>query len=124
MRRTYYRHSGGGIAAIIALLFGFRVVLAVLGVAFAVIGSVIAGLAAAFSGVMAGIGSALSGMFAGSEVLGGLAVGTAIGLIAHRMIRAKKEQNARAAETETKAEEKAEPRETEVAETPHYRFYA
>lgn len=99
MRR---RSMGGGLLGLFGLLFGLRVILALLGVAGVVIGAVFSGLAAAFSGVIHAFGSVLSGMFSGSAALGGVAMGIMIGLILYRMIRQKKEEQVTAAEKEAK----------------------
>ena len=111
-----------GLLGRFGLLIGIRVAIAVLGIAVVVIGSVFTGLAAVFSGVIGAIGSVFSEVFAGSTVMAGVAVGTAIGLIAYRMIRAKKEETT--VRDEEKKKEKAETTGTGFVETPHYRFYA
>ena len=111
-----------GLLGLFGLLIGIRVAIAVLGIATVVIGAVLTGMAAVFSGLIAAIGSVFSEVFAGSTVMAGVAVGTVIGLIAYRMIRAKKEENG--AREETQKKETAETTGSEFVETPHYRFYA
>ena len=89
--RRMRRSPGACLAGLIGLLIGIRVIAAVLGVAGIVIGAVFTGLAAAFTGILSGIGSLLFGLFSGSAASGGVAAGIAIGLIAYRMIRKRKE---------------------------------
>ena len=102
-RRTHRRAgAGSGLLGIFGLLIGIRVILSLIGVAGVVIGAVFTGLAAAFSGVMTAIGAVFAEVFSGTAVWAGVAVGTVIGLIAYRMIRAKKEENASRAEERRK----------------------
>lgn len=87
-RGRHRRPAGGGLFGLLALLFCFRVGLVVLGTAGVLVCSLFTALAGALIDVIDGIGS----LFAGSELAGGVAVGALIGLIAYRMIRAKKEE--------------------------------
>ena len=90
-RRMRHRPMGGGLLGLFGLLIGFRVVVSVLGVVGIVLGAVFSGLAEAFSGVMEAFGYMLSAAFSSGRVLGGAAIGLAIGLIAWRMIQNRKE---------------------------------
>ena len=116
-----HRRAGGGLIGLFGLLIGFRVILSVIGIAGVVIGAVFSGLAAVFSEVFSVAGSVLAGAFSHTRVWAGVAMGVMIGLILHRMIRAKKEE--RAEQAEARAEE-ATVEESGIVETTHYRFNA
>ncbi len=95
------RHStGAGLTGLLILLIGIPVMLPILGVAGIVISAAVGGMGAAFADLMFTLRAVSSGMMPISltdiPMIGGLAMGVLIGLIAHRMIRARRE--ARAAE--------------------------
>ena len=118
-RTAQHRPADSGL---ISLLIGFCAAGPAIVIALRVISAVFRGMAFGLSGTMFTVWYVIARAFYHARVSGGLAAGIAIGLIAYRMIRAKKEENA-AAEREADGNAAA-AQESVYAETQHYRFHA
>ena len=123
-RRMRHRPSGGDLMSLIGLIIALQVIVPLIGVAAVTAGAVFADLAAAFRGILSAFGHAF---FSTTATAGGVAIGVAIGLIAYRMIRSRKEeeQRTREAEADIRSAYPAEAMESSITETESCRhFYA
>ena len=94
--RRYRNSTGSGLIGLLIVLIGLPVMVPLLCAAIIAGSALIGGLAAGFVGIYHAFRALFATSFSGVRMIGGVAMGVLIGLIAYRMIRARKE--ARAAE--------------------------